>query len=119
MIAKAAVKRYPVSQAEIDSILAHELKNVKTVVKPIYNPRLRCDGKTIISEPFRGFRKIESIQIGPQAKRGRKFLIDTILHEELEARIALRGGYLDDANSFVRHKYIQRVIDKFVRMKEI
>lgn len=111
--------RYKTSQEEIDSILVNELADVRFTVHPMYNPRIADNGRTIIKlDPVMG-RSIDAILIGRQSKQGKRFLIDTLLHEELEARIALREGIMDKASETVRHAYIQKIIDRFMRMKEL
>ena len=52
-----------------------------------------------------------------------KGLIDTLIHEELEARIVVRSRIshkydkLNSANNLNRHKYINSVINRFFRLK--
>ena len=63
------------------------------------------------------------MQIGKQEHPGKKELIDSIVHEELEARIALNSHsselywHLDSCTDEERHAYIQKVIDRFMRLK--
>jgi len=84
------VKRYPSSQQEIDDILRNELKNIRFSAKVIYNPKLRLLGKTTATIQGKISVRNIKIEVGKQAKPGRKELIETLLHEELEARIILR-----------------------------
>ena len=63
--------------------------------------------------------------IGKQYRKGRAELIDTIVHEELEARIWLnrhsseRYFALNEATDDERHAYIQKIIDRYMRLKGI
>lgn len=114
---------YPVTQKQIDEVLNNELSGVRLTAKPTYSGRIRTPGKTTISYTDDGKKYISAIQIGKQASDSKKELIDTILHEELEARIAInkhsseKYWALNESTDDERHAYIQRVIDKYIKMK--
>ena len=61
------------------------------------------------------------IEIGKQRNDSDKELIDTLLHEELEARIWIRNTKkfkkLSEATEDKRHAYIYKVIKRFMGMK--
>lgn len=109
--------RHAITQEEIDDVLSSELAGIRFSMHPIYNPRVKTDGKTTIEEVYPGFNRVKKIEIGPQSNPSRMWLIDTILHEELEARIALRAVDLFYAGEDVVHARIYRLIARFVRMK--
>ena len=109
--------RHPVTQQQIDDLIARDLPNVRLTMRPVYNPRLRTDGKTTYEEAFPGFNRILKVEIGPQSKSGDAWLRDTILHEELEARIIKRAGWRYESGDKAIHAYIDRVIAKYVKMK--
>ena len=109
--------KYPVSNDQINSIIENELSGVKMSFTPVYNGRIASAGKTVGTILPTGRIKIKSMEITKEA------LIDTIVHEELEARIMVRSRYstkfskLNTASDSVRHKYINRVIKKYFKMK--
>lgn len=109
--------KHPVTQQQIDDLIARDLPNVRLTMRPVYNPRLRTDGKTTYEEVFPGFNRILKVEIGPQSKSGDAWLRDTILHEELEARIIKRAGWRYESGDKAIHAYIDRVIAKYVKMK--
>ena len=80
---------YESSQAEIDELLVNELSGIRFSKKPVYSNRIKTPGKTVIMRDESGSKYIKSMQIGRQEHPGRKELIDSLVHEELEARIAL------------------------------
>lgn len=102
----------------IDDILGNELSGIRFSMRPVYNPRVRTDGKTTIEEVYPGFIRVKKVEIGPQSDPSRSWLIDTLLHEELEARIALRAGDLFYTGEDAVHARIYRLIARFVRMKK-
>uniref|UniRef100_UPI00272A6F21 phage minor capsid protein n=1 Tax=Adlercreutzia caecimuris TaxID=671266 RepID=UPI00272A6F21 len=111
------------SQAEIDSIVAGELSGIRFSAVPAYNARIGSPGMTDVGYNGNGEKIIVRMCIGKQYRPGRTELIDTIVHEELEARIWLnrhgseRYFELNDAADDVRHAYIQRIIDRYMRLK--
>ena len=116
------VSRYPISQGEIDNIVDGDLKGVRFTVSPVYNPRIRSDGKTTAElYPWGEVRRITKIEIGKQSIEGKGYLLDTLIHEEMEARIMLGkdGKYKNVFSKGDRgiHEYIDRVIKKYFRMR--
>lgn len=115
--------KYPVSNDQINSIIENELSGVKMSFHPVYNGRIASAGKTVGTISPTGSIKIKSMEIGKQYSDTKEALIDTIVHEELEARIMIRSRYskkfskLNTASDSVRHKYINRVIKKYFKMK--
>lgn len=117
-------ERFPASQERIDSLIEQDLRGVKFTSKPKYNPRIRDNGKTTIREYRDGtVKEVIKVEIGKQDKSSAEFLEDTILHEELEARIAVRSKYsgkyknLYNSNDVVRHKYINKLIKRYFKIK--
>jgi hypothetical protein len=116
--------RYSVTQEEIDDILATELKNYAFPVKPLYNSRIKDNGRTIAEMYKWGqLKKIKSIDIGKQDQPDRAFLIDTLLHEFYEAEI-LERQFMDDFYRSLskpdskRHAWIDEQIELFFSDKE-
>lgn len=125
MKAKAAKAVYPTTQAEIDELVNTELSGIKFTVHPTYNERIRTPGATVLGKNSLGEKYVKAMNIGKQAKPGNAELIDTLIHEELEARIWLnfhgseKYWLLNSASDDERHAYIQKIIDKYVKMKGI
>ena len=92
-IAKPKLTRgkYPTSDEEINSIIHNELSGIKFSVSPVYNSRIGSAGKTKAAVSPSGRIRIKSIEIGKQYRNTKEALIDTIIHEELEARILTRS----------------------------
>ena len=117
-------RRYPVSQGLIDDILANELKDFKFPVKPLYNPRIKDNGRTV-AEMYRWgqLKQIKSIDIGKQDRPDRAFLIDTLLHEYYEAIIFEKQFYDDYFKNIARtnvkrHTWIDEQIKSFFKEME-
>ena len=122
--------KYPASQKQIDKLASTKLKNIRFSSRLVYNEKLKEYGKThwiYGKKGLSGESKIigvRLIQIGKQTKPGSKELMDTMIHEELEARIGTQRyskyaklqGYSDDEID-TRHEYIQAVINRYFRMK--
>jgi len=72
--------RHPVTQEEIDDILANELKDFVFPVKPVYNSRIWANGMTTGHVYKWGQLKSGtlSIHIGKQDSPARQFLVDTL-----------------------------------------
>ena len=106
-------------------MIESDMSGINFTVKPIYNPRIRCNGKTTVRESVTDGRVVgvEKVEIGKQDSPSAEFLEDTIIHEELEARIAVRSMYsqryrdLYEGNDEERHRYINRIIDRFFKIK--
>lgn len=115
--------KYPVTQQQIDSIIQNELSGIRFTAKPTYNGRIGTPGLTKIGYNSDGTKYAGPIYIGKQSSESKRELIDTLVHEELEARIWLnRHGSekywaLNDADDDKRHEYIYRVVDKFIKIK--
>lgn len=114
--------RYELEEETINQLLENELKNIKMPVKPIYNSRIRDNGKTIATLYSWGdVKEIKSIFIGKQDKETKEFLIDTLLHEKLEAKILMtktdKYQKLNRTNDRERHEYINKIIKRYFKMK--
>lgn len=112
--------KFPTSDEEIQDVLSNELSGVKMSSEVKYNPRIRSSGKTVAEySPIGTFKKVKSMEIGKQSKGTREELIDTLLHEELEARMLKKLTYAESLklkDSEV-HPYINKVIKKFFEAK--
>lgn len=115
-----------VSQEEVDSILINELRGIKFRDPVVVNNRLkRAQGRTkpLVSETGREIG-VAKIEIGLQDRGTKECLINTLVHENLEAKI-LRGYIAGEdkywrlyrASDEERHDYIERVIKRYFRMK--
>ena len=110
------------SQEILDKTIKRRLGNLYFTMKPVYNNhiiggrvKIRVDGMTKI---------VNSIEIGRQLKSSEETFLETIIHEELEARIAVRanrqwyGKYADFLEKNARrHAYIDSVIIRYFRMR--
>ena len=112
-------ERYSVTQEQIDQIVLEDLSAYPFLVRPVYNARIRMNGKTSYLVYPSGRTEVKSIEIGKQDSPRRDFLIDTILHEWLEAEI-LAKQWIDEKYSILhrlsdekRHKWIQNEIKKY------
>lgn len=112
--------KYATSNEQIKDILSGELSNVKMSVQPVYNGRVRSQGKTVCElYPWGEPKTIKSIELGKQVRDTRECVIDSVLHEELEARIMMRSKNnafyksLFEAPEVDRHIYINRVIKRY------
>ena len=123
-ITKSTIKgTYPTSNEIINDILNKELKNVRFSTDILYNSRIRTPGATTYT--YRGYGPliIKKIEIGKQYNPNREEVIDTILHEELEARILIKSynsefyNKLNTMSDDERHNYINKVIKVAFRMK--
>jgi len=116
--------QYKVTNAQIEDILQNELKEFDFPVKPVYSGQIKSAGKTIITRYRWGtVKEIKSIQIGRQYKDTREALIDTLLHEYLEADIALKSKSdpffeeLFNSTDEKIHKYINDYIKEYFDKK--
>ena len=119
---KQGNNRYETSDKQIENILNNKLSRIKFPAKPIYNSRIRDNGKTIATlYPWGEVKNIKSIYIGKQDKATEEFLIDTLLHEKLEAKILItktqKYNKLNSINENERHNYINKVIERYFKMK--
>lgn len=121
-----STNRFATSQKHIDDLIRDDLYNINFTVDPVYNPRIRDNGRTIITENAATGEviRIEKVEIGKQDKDSAEFLLDTIIHEELEARIAIRTEHSKkytrlyyECSDDERHEYINKLIDRFFKMK--
>lgn len=113
--------RVAYSQEELDEVIARRLPGLRFPVKPEYVPNLKNYGETTGVEIIPGFPdggyKIKSIKIGPQKSGDEDELVDTILHELLEARALLRGDEKLAGGDKTMHSHIDRVIEKYGKMR--
>ena len=116
--------RYKWSQEKIDDILNSDLQGIIFSKHPVYNSKIRCNGKTTIAlDKDNKVLFIEKVEIGMQDRSSVEFIEDTIIHEELEARIAMRSNFskkyktLYNSNDEIRHKYINSVIERYFKTK--
>lgn len=121
-----STNRFATSQKHIDDLIRDDLYNINFTVDPVYNPRIRDNGRTIITENAVTGEviRVEKVEIGKQDKDSAEFLLDTIIHEELEARIAIRTEHSKkytrlyyECSDDERHEYINKLIDRFFKMK--
>ena len=117
--------RYSITQEQIDDILDNELSEYEFPVTPVYNSRISVNGRTIAEVyPWGQLKRITAIEIGKQDFPNRDFLIDTLIHEYLEADILAKqytnGFYkkLSISGDDNRHKRINKEIDKYFKKRE-
>lgn len=122
---KAANSAVKVTQDRIDRVIKESLPHIRFVVPPAANNKLRYNGVTKYKSFPWGEINVTSIQIGKQKNASDLELIDTLLHEQLEAKILIRAlNYkskrfkaLNNAGDKARHDYINRVIARYLRMR--
>ena len=119
-----SLKRYAITQEQIEDILKDELKDFAFPVSPEYNPRIRDNGR-IVFEVKGTSKRLKRIEIGKQDSPHRKFLVDTLLHEYYEADIVANRlsselySKLDNALTIDRHKWInERIAEFFKKLEE-
>lgn len=104
-------------------MLNNELAGIKFSAHPTYSPRLGTYGKTTVIVDKDGRIKVSKMLIGKQKNSSKQELIDTLIHEELEARILLNKHsrelfyelkYADDDE---RHAWIQKIINRYIKLK--
>lgn len=83
---------YPSSQEEIISIVSDELKGVNFQSHFVYNQRYRYPGTTRLIDYGYMRKQHGDTFISKQYNNTRETLMDTLLHEELELRIGIRGS---------------------------
>ena len=125
---KPRMKRgeYPVTQEQVDSIVQNELSVIRFSVKPKVNNRIGTPGKASkrYNMKIDGYELV--VEIGKQYSSSRKDLIDTLIHEELEARIIKNSHHRELYCEFVEandddtiHAYIQKLVDRFLAIRGI
>lgn len=119
---RATRNAYSISQKQIDDMCNNELKNIKFPKKPTYNPRIGDNGRTkYIDYPWGECKEITKIEIGKQDKNTKEFLIDSLLHEKLEAKIASTNTNkyrrLKSISDDDRHVYINKIITRYFNMR--
>ena len=120
---------HPTTQADIDRVIANELNGIRFLAKPTHAPNLRPQGRTFVEpDPVTGKPVVTKILIGAQNHPGDKPLIRTLLHEQLEGKCGLRLSaeklqrLLESPKEFMyytryTHEYIERVLDRFYKIK--
>jgi hypothetical protein len=114
---------YPVSQKQIDDIISGDLAGIKFSARPTYSSRITTPGMTTFELYSWGEVKgIKALKIGKQFSNDPRELFDTLLHEELEARIQLKRtkkhiSLSKAGTDAVIHPYIDKVIARYNRMK--
>ena len=120
---KLVAGKYAVSKEMIADILNNELNGINLSMKPVYNSRIRSQGKITATEDALKRVTIKSFEIGKQVKDTKECLIDSILHEELEARILLRkknSAYYSkiyNSGDDGIHDHINAVIKRYFKAK--
>lgn len=111
------------TQKEVNRIIKEYLPNVKFTKQPyVTNSNIYSGRTTIIRDLGNGkVIRVKNILIGKQADGKDLTLVNTLLHEELEARIAIGNGLkytkLNSTTEEERHLYIDSVINRFFKMK--
>ncbi len=114
---------HPVKQSDIDDVMLNELSGIKFSAKPVYDSRIGTPGITSFELYSWGeIKGVKSIKIGKQYLPGREELSDTLLHEELEARIFTRPTKLHQKLAKSNrddeiHDYIKKAILRYKRMR--
>ena len=118
------VGRKPVTQLRIDESIYKNLINIRFSSRPLLDTTLKDAGMTIGVGHGRGRKwkceRIESIKIGAFNSTD-LYLLDTLVHEELEARIMIRPTKkhteLNRKGDRARHQYIYKVISRYFKWK--
>jgi hypothetical protein len=91
-------------------------------MKPIYNGKIKRGRVVVVKSGMS--KKVKSFEIGRQDSPSENALLDILIHEELEARIAVRanrrwGSKFDEMleKDTKRHAYIYQVIARYFRMR--
>lgn len=125
---KPRMKRgdYSVTQEQVDDLIQNELSGIRFSAKPKVNNRIKSPGKTRKVYNSRTDRYELIIEIGKQYSDSRKDLIDTLIHEELEARIIANRHHRDLYYDFLHpidndaiHAYIQRIVDRYLAIRRL
>lgn len=122
---REAPVRYSSSQEEIDSLLKNELKGIRFSASITYNPRLRASYGQTKAIMKNGRLKSLTIEISKQARPGKAEIIDTILHEEMEARIIKRAykknivkyKKMDALGEQGTHPYLLPRVKRYLKLK--
>ena len=111
------------SQKEVNRVIKEYLPNVSFTKYPYVDNSERYNGCTNVVIDLSTQRpiRVKSILIGKQKDSSDEELVATLLHEELEARIALGKSEkymkLYASSDDIRHEYIQKVINRFFKAK--
>ena len=103
--------------------MQNELSGIRFSAKPTLNNRIWTAGKTSKAYNAKTDTYDLLIEIGKQYSPSRKALADTLIHEELEARIIMNPHHRELYYEFVEsdddiiHQYIQRIVDRFLKIK--
>lgn len=117
---------YKVEQITVDKLVSTTLSGVKFSAKPLVNNRIGVPGKTrkICNSDIDKFDI--TIEIGMQYGSSTEELIDTLLHEEMKARILtnhhgreLYYQFQKSNDDDLIHPYIQKVINRYMKLKGI
>jgi len=115
------IRRYAKSQEILDEVIKRQLPLIHLSGEPVYNARIKANGMVYVD---RVLGNVTKFYIGRQDRDSEEFLLDSILHEELEARVAFRAIRLK-ADKFQKmlgkdkptHAYINSVIARYFRMR--
>ena len=114
---------FATNNEQINRVCSNQLSGVRFSTHPVYNGRIQSQGKTTGIRLPHGATKVSKIEIGRQINGNIETLLDTLLHEELEARIMIKSckskkfKNLDLVGDKKRHEYINAVIKRFFLMK--
>ena len=76
--------RYSASQERIDQLIQDDLSGINFTEKPVYNSRIRSNGKTTVREFADGtVKEVVKVEIGKQDNSSAEFLEDSILHRTI------------------------------------
>jgi hypothetical protein len=115
----------PISQSDIDRLVKNELSGIEFTGHPVYNPRISNPGVTRFGGST-GYLYVKKTEIGKQYYPGDRELVDTLIHEEMEARIWTRDKPLyarlrktadDRVLVDERHLYIDQVISRYAKLR--
>jgi len=111
---KTNINWYPGHMAKTRKQIMQDLKLVDIVIELL-------DARIPISSQNPNIAEITKIEIGKQDKNTKEFLIDSLLHEKLEAKIAnTNTSYykkLKNMSDDDRHIYINKIIKRYFDMK--
>jgi SPP1 gp7 family putative phage head morphogenesis protein len=118
---KPSVITFAKSQEIVDELIERQLPSIHFSKKPEYNTRIKDNGRVNIE---RETGKVTRFLIGKQDHDSEEFLLETLLHEELEARIADRAIRLSLpefqkmlGKTKPTHAYINKIILRYFAMR--